>query len=68
MKNNQAELALKAAIAIHADLIDDERFAGYDGSADAFHRLHLNCEAIVAEGEDSLDAVLDAFWDRLINY
>ena len=40
---------LSATIAIHDLIADDEMFAGYDGSIDAFNTLYREVEAIITQ-------------------
>ena len=52
-----SQLALKAALQLHADMADNDAFCGYDADVEAFTRLAEECLFII---EDQLhDADLD---------
>lgn len=58
--------ALKAAFALHDDLLTVDAAWGYTGSKNDFDRLYSETRAIAdMEGidPDSLDEVCDAFWE-----
>lgn len=60
-------VALQAAIQLHAELLADEGFAGYDGTKDAFDSLYREL-FVIARDEVSLEIdpvnqVVDTFYD-----
>jgi hypothetical protein len=57
------QIALRAAFALNADLINNEAFCGYCGSKAEFDNLYLECLRLAqAARYPSLDLILDAYW------
>jgi hypothetical protein len=59
--------ALKATCLLHTELLDDQGFAGYDGTKEAFDRLYSEL-FVIARDEVSLEVeavsqVIDTFFD-----
>lgn len=60
-------VALKATCLLHTELLDDQGFAGYDGTKDAFDRLYSEL-FMIARDEVSLEVdpvsqVMDTFFE-----
>ena len=59
-------IALKATCLLHIELLDDQGFAGYDGTKDAFDRLYSEL-FVIARDEvslevDPVDQVVETFY------
>ena len=65
MKTNFENTALTACFQLHNELLDDEFFAGYDGSKEQFDSLYQNIYKIVSEelweGAE-VDQVVETFY------
>ena len=44
-----SQLALKAALQLHADMVDNDAFCGYDADVEAFTRLAEECLFIIED-------------------
>ena len=63
-------IALEATILLHADLLSNDGFAGYDGTKEAFDSLYEELLAIANErgvllfiSENPVDSVTDTFYE-----
>lgn len=63
MKNETAlspeTVALTAACQLHEDLLEDDAFAGYDGTKEQFDLLYRELLAVASEGSASEDNPVD---------
>ena len=70
--NAPQTVALSAACRLHGEMLEDDAFAGYDGSKEAFDRLYEELFAIAKQqihpdllDEDNLEATFYVFQDAV---